>query len=233
MRGREKPQRCLEELATVSPPRGQVTSALPAAAGAGRPRVSGQRMTLNMQSPRQLHQLRHRQQTSLSNDFFPEPDIVQIELWESRNAMENLRKQPFLLRWVLNFAFFQRENLGYNGRENFFSAFIFLVRRNNSHSNYKIRYTMKSKKYRGKIVAQNLPGPIPFSSEFTLPLSLIFLGCDRSRTLAILQLWILCTKKKKKPFPGCFSSPPPSAVSLPLSPLCLFVVNVRAVSVTV
>lgn len=54
---------------------------------------------------------------------------------------------------------------------------------------------MKSKKYRGKIVAQNLPGPIPFSSEFTLPLSLIFLGCDISRTLAILQLWILCTKK--------------------------------------
>lgn len=90
--------------------------------------------------------------------------------------------------------------------------FSLLVRRNNSHSNYNISYTMKSKKYRGKIVAQNLPSPIPFPSEFTLLLSLIFLGCDISRTLAILQLWILCARKNPSlaAFPHL---PPPQSLS--------------------
>lgn len=107
--GREKPQRCLEELATVSPLQGPGNISTFGSGRCGRPRVSGRRMTLNSQSPRQL---RHRQKTSLSNDFFPEPATVQIKLWESGNTTETLRKQPFLLRWVLNFAFFQREKLG-------------------------------------------------------------------------------------------------------------------------
>lgn len=105
--GRGKPQRCLEDQATVSPfQRASNISIFGSWQVLQRPR--GKQPEDDTERP--LRQLCHGQQTSLTNDFFPEAAIVQIKLWES-GKWKTLESTRFLLRSMLNFALFQREKL--------------------------------------------------------------------------------------------------------------------------
>lgn len=80
------------------------------------------------------------------------------------------------------------------------------------------------------MVAQNLPRPISSPSEF------ILLHLQFSLDVIYLEHWGFCSYGiyvQEKNIPLLLFPPSLSVVSLPFSPFCLFVVNVRAVSVTI